>query len=94
MAITTGSTLAITNTSSTTTMNFAGQTLDLDAGTITIDSSANASITAGGTLGLTATSGKTTINCGSQELEIDSGVLKIDSKDTTNLTMTASAAGS
>ena len=93
MAITSASTLAITNTSSTTTMNFAGQTLDVDAGTVTIDSSANASITAGGTLGLTATSGKTTINCGSQELEIDSGVLKIDSKDTTNLTMTANAAG-
>jgi len=93
MAITSASTLAITNTSSTTTMNFAGQTLDIDAATVTIDTSANASITAGGTLGLTATSGKTSVNCGSQELEIDSGVLKIDSKDTTNLTMTANAAG-
>ena len=81
--------LGITATSGTTTVNCAGQTLDVDAATVNIASSAATVVTAGSTLGITATSGTTTFNCAGQTLDLNAATLDMDLTSNSSINATS-----
>ena len=70
--------MGITATGGNTTFDCSGQTLDIDAATVQIDSTAATAITAGTTLGITATGGNTTFDCSGQTLDIDAATVDMD----------------